>query len=1111
MRIGIRSKLLLLFFAVGILPLIAVGAVSYFNSVRSIERVLEERTAATVAKAADDVGHFFQTRLNEIDLLARNQEIQDFYALYRTDAAAARKRLLPHVETYFRSFFTGPRQTITQIRYLDAEGALAFHYFREARQRGANLSGQLYVSAATDTNFSPPDLTSLPDDLSITSAFTRAHAPVLRLGRWVTGADGERLGYLLADLEVSQLLREAGAVRRWQRNERLLLIDRASGRFLFHPQPSLIGQIVEQAMPSFAPVYTRIREEASGSERFADSDGERLISYVNDDDLNWQFAVVSPMAAFTETVRRTALFNLVVALTSILLILALTPLVIGRITRSIRQVAEGAEAIAAGDLEQRIEVATQDETGVLADAFNRMAASLKQTMDELRALAVELEDRVRHRTADLEALNRRLAIERAVEHVRAEAMSMRASEDLMKVVVSLFQAMKTPDVTDGESGALTTHFGINIIDEEAGEVGTYSQGDRDFEWAGVLPLTVSEDIKSLYLFWREDQTWTRRYTGEYAEREMRQAEESGGLSGGELIRLREYARYMTDRWVADAPFSHGTLTMHRAGAEPFSAEEIDLLARFADAVSLGYARFYDFEQLEGQNRALEEANQQIQEANRLKSEFLANMSHELRTPMNAIVGFSRLVHRKAKGLLPERQVGNLEKVLQSSEILMSLINDVLDLSKIEAGRLEIAPEKFSLHELVESCLGTVTPMVKGNVETRAELPEEIDVIYSDSSRIRQILINLLSNAAKFTEQGSITVSVKETGESLIDLAVTDTGIGIPPESVEYIFEEFRQVDGSTTRKYGGTGLGLPISKRLAQMLGGDIRVESTVGEGSTFIVSLPTQYAPVVEEDANIEEIAERPADSSRRLVLAIDDDPDVISLLTQEIEEEGYQVIGATRALEGIEKAKQMGPYAITLDIMMPGMDGWEAISLLKGDPATRDIPLIVVSIIDNKDLGFRLGADEYLLKPVDKESLIQVLRRYEGPGHRVLVADDDPVVVDLVRQLLEEDGWKVESATNGQEALEAIGRERPDVLLLDLMMPVMDGFETLQRLREEEGTRDLPVVVITAKDLSREEREELQRNTTRIIEKNGMDRERILGELRTSLKELKTKGGSR
>ena len=907
MRIGIRSKLLLLFFAVGILPLIAVGAVSYLNSVRSVERVLEERTAATVEKAAEDVGRFFQSRLSEIDLLGRNQEVQDFYALYRTDAAAAREQLLPGVETYLRRLFTGPRQTIAQLRYLDAEGALIFRYFREGGQRGADLSGRLYAAAATDTNFSTLDLTSRPDDLSITSTFTPAHGPVLRLGCWVTGAEGDRLGYLLVDLEVSRLLREAGAVRRRQRSERLMLIDRGSGRFLFHPQPSLIGQNVGQAMPSLAPVYARIQEDASGSERFADKDGDRLISYVNDDELNWQFAVVSPMAAFTETVRRAALFNLAVTLTSIALILALTPLVIGRIARSIRQVAEGAEAIAGGDLEQRIEVPAHDETRILADAFNRMAASLKRTMGDLHALTAELEDRVRLRTA-----------------------------------------------------------------------------------------------------------------------------------------------------------------------------------------------------------ALEEANDQIQEANRLKSEFLANMSHELRTPMNAIVGFSRLVHRKAKGLLPERQVENLEKVLQSSEILMSLINDVLDLSKIEAGRLEIVPEKFSLHELVVSCLGTVTPMVKSNVETRAELPEKIDVVYSDSSRIRQILINLLSNAAKFTEQGSITVSVKDTGAGRIDLAVADTGIGIPPESVEYIFEEFRQVDGSTTRKYGGTGLGLSISKRLAQMLGGDIRVESAVGEGSTFTVSLPTQYAPAAKEDADIVEIDARPADSSRRLVLVIDDDPDVISLLTQEIEEEGYQVIGATRALEGIEKAKQINPYAITLDIMMPGMDGWEAISRLKGDPATRDIPLIVVSIIDNKDLGFRLGADEYLLKPVDKESLIRVLRRYEGPGHRVLIADDDPVVVDLVRQLLEEDGWKVDGATNGREALEAIGRQRPDVLLLDLMMPVMDGFETLQHLREKEGTRDLPVVVITAKDLSREEREELQRNATRIIEKNGMDRERILGELGASLKELKTGGES-
>ncbi len=508
--------------------------------------------------------------------------------------------------------------------------------------------------------------------------------------------------------------------------------------------------------------------------------------------------------------------------------------------------------------------------------------------------------------------------------------------------------------------------------------------------------------------------------------------------------------------------------------------------------------------LQASNQALTAANQQIQEANRLKSEFLANMSHELRTPMNAIVGFSKLVYRKTRGVLPERQRANLEKVLQSSDILMALINDILDLSKIEAGHLEIQPEHFSIRDLVQGCAHTVTPMVQEGVELRTEVPEEIDTLYGDPARIRQILINLLSNAAKFTEEGRITLAARSLSNQ-IELSVADTGIGIPPEAHDLIFDEFRQVDGSTTRQHGGTGLGLNISKKLTEMLGGTIRVESEVGKGSTFIVTLPNRYedtkAPAPRGEAAP---AERLPDPSRRLVLSIDDDPNVLSLITQELEEEGYQVVGASRALEGIEKAKQVGPYAITLDIMMPGMDGWEAIARLKDDPQTRDIPLIVLSIIDNKELGFRLGADEYLVKPIDKQALLNALRRVEGQGRELLVADDDPAVVDLVCQLLEDNGWNVRSAANGQEALDEIARQQPDVLLLDLMMPVLDGFATLQQLREAPATQDLPVIIITAKDLAPQEREELRLHATRIIEKNGLDREHLLSELKETLKSL-------
>ena len=489
------------------------------------------------------------------------------------------------------------------------------------------------------------------------------------------------------------------------------------------------------------------------------------------------------------------------------------------------------------------------------------------------------------------------------------------------------------------------------------------------------------------------------------------------------------------------------------------------------------------------------------------------MSHELRTPMNAIVGFSKLVYRKAKGVLDQRQVGNLEKVLRSSEILLALINDILDLSKIEAGRLEMQPEEFDIRELVQGCISTVSPMVKGGVAVQADLSDEVRTVYSDPSRIRQILINLLSNAAKFTEAGSITVGLKPVGEGVLELSVADSGIGIPKESLEAIFEEFRQVDGTTTRKYGGTGLGLSISQRLAGMLGGGIRLESEEGKGSTFTVSIAARYgqsAPAGGRRVGVAGEESLPTDGApadgRRIVLCIDDDPNVISLISQELEEEGYQVVGATRALEGIEKAHSVSPCAITLDIMMPGMDGWEAISRLKADPATRDIPLIVISIIDNKELGYRLGADEYLVKPVEKEALLRSLQRFDRGGGEALVIDDDPAVVELVTQLLEEDGWTVQGAGDGQEGLNKLRRRPSDVVLLDLMMPVMDGFEALRKIRasRSERIRNLPVIIITAKDLSAQERRDLLQSTTRIIEKDGLDRERLLRELRESLKEM-------
>jgi signal transduction histidine kinase/DNA-binding response OmpR family regulator/HAMP domain-containing protein len=678
---------------------------------------------------------------------------------------------------------------------------------------------------------------------------------------------------------------------------------------------------------------------------------------------------------------------------------------------------------------------------------------------------------------------------RAEQHVRTVVGDMTSADEIERVV----------DVLERELHDLGIQFdavGVNIINED--ETGFrrsgLMSGDGSARVHHLEPHT-GVNIDALIARWRADEVWHR---GRSAD--------STGAPG----------------WVVDVPFEFGTLAINRhLGYDPqaFTDDEIEILKGFADVVSLGYRRFRDFQRLEAQNKALEEANEQIQEANRHKSEFLANMSHELRTPMNAIVGFSKIVHRKAKTQLDERQVDNLERVLHSSEILMALINDILDLSKIEAGRLEVQAEPFNLPELLTSAVGTASPLFKRSVNVVTELDDGPRIINSDSARVHQIIINLLGNAAKFTEEGSVTVALHAASDDRIDIAVTDTGIGIPQDKVDQIFEEFVQADGTTTRKYGGTGLGLSISRKLAQMLGGDIRLESVVGEGSTFTVSLPTQMpSPLSEGEGDPDHSAtdddaagdntgaSTDTSGGNRIVLAIDDDPNVISLIAQELEEDGYQVVGANRAINGIQKAHDMKPHAITLDIMMPGMDGWEAISRLKSHPDTADIPVIVVSIIDDKELGYRLGADEYLVKPVDRDALTRVLHKFEGRGKQVLICDDDPNLIELTRQLLEEDGWTVRAATNGQEALDEIGRERPDALLLDLMMPVMDGFETLNRLRAEVATADLPVIIITAKDLAGDELEALRDNASRVIEKDGLDRDRILRELRESMRTVRS-----
>jgi signal transduction histidine kinase/DNA-binding response OmpR family regulator len=507
-------------------------------------------------------------------------------------------------------------------------------------------------------------------------------------------------------------------------------------------------------------------------------------------------------------------------------------------------------------------------------------------------------------------------------------------------------------------------------------------------------------------------------------------------------------------------------------------------------------------------RNLREAQRAAELANTAKSEFLANMSHELRTPMNAIIGYSEMLLEDAEDEGNEEISGDLKKILGAGKHLLALINDVLDLSKIEAGKMEVYVENFEIGALIDDVVATTRTLVeKNDNQLRVEVDASLGQMRADLTKVRQALFNLLSNAAKFTHDDEISLVVEREavdGVEWVRMTVSDNGIGIPAEKLDHVFEEFSQADVSTSRDYGGTGLGLPISRRFCRMMGGDITVQSRSGKGSAFTIRLPIQVmsdAPPVPAPDAPAAAAAMPGESGEvRTVLVIDDDPNALDLLGRTLQGAGVHVVTASGGLEALRLAKTLHPAAITLDVLMPEMDGWEVLRELKCDPETRDIPVIMVTMTDDREKGYALGATEFLTKPIDRGRLVQLLDCYAiaGAERRALVVDDQSANRDMLRRALEKEGWQVDEAENGRAALDRVAEREPSLILLDLMMPVMDGFAFVTQLRKTEGWRGIPIVVVTAKDLTDEDRRRLSGEVVGLIQKGGTDRESLLAQIR-------------
>jgi signal transduction histidine kinase/CheY-like chemotaxis protein len=515
------------------------------------------------------------------------------------------------------------------------------------------------------------------------------------------------------------------------------------------------------------------------------------------------------------------------------------------------------------------------------------------------------------------------------------------------------------------------------------------------------------------------------------------------------------------------------------------------------------------------------AQEASETANKSKSLFVANMSHELRTPLNAILGYSEMLLEEALDREEVQFSADLEKINAAGKHLLALINDILDLSKIEAGKMELFLEEFEVSQLIDEVAATIRPLVDTNANTlRISVAPDLGSMFADQIKVRQALYNLLSNAVKFTTRGMITLDAERErmdGIEWIIFRLTDTGIGLSSEQILKLFQNFAQADASTTRKFGGTGLGLALTRRFCQMMGGDVTVHSVPDEGSVFTIKLPAfvlEISPEVDPadgaaattaavNSAVGSGGSGSSEDTDQCVLVIDDDPAQRDLIQRFLTKEGFCVRGAGSGEEGLRLAHQLRPVAITLDVMMPRMDGWTVLAALKSDTALRDIPVIMVTMVDDPERGFALGAADFATKPVNRQRLSMILKKFTCPHPPcpVLLVEDDAPTRAMTRRMLENEGCTVSEAENGLVALECLERERPSLILLDLGMPVMDGFEFADQVRQRPEWQSIPIVVLTARDITNQERRRLNGYVETILQKSGDSREELLNRVRDLL----------
>ena len=782
----------------------------------------------------------------------------------------------------------------------------------------------------------------------------------------------------------------------------------------------------------------------------------------------WSIAYLQDKSSLTASLSSQNRLSLLIATLMAALISVLVVIASNQLTKPILALTRTAEQVSAGDLTVQTKITTSDELGILGNTFNNMTR-------QLRDLIESLENRVLERTKQLAQQNTALQLRsrqlQTVADVARSIVSTRAVDSLLDLVTKLvserfgfYHAGIFLKDEEGEYAVLraaNSRGGKRMLDRghklKVGQVGIvgYVTGTGD-------PRIATDVGEDAVFFNNPDLPETK-------------SEMAIPLKLGESV--------------------IGALDVQSVDSDAFTNEDIALFTTLADQISVAIenANAYEISQ-----RTLEE----LREVDRVKSQFLANMSHELRTPLNSVIGFSRVILKGIDGPINDTQEQDITAIYNSGMHLLNMINEILDMSKIEAGKMELQLEEKQVTELIENSILANQGLIKDKpIELRANIQPDLPNVKIDEVRINQVLTNLISNAVKFTEEGSITInaSLQENlqGKEEILITIADTGIGIAPEDQSKLFQRFSQVDDSPTRRTGGTGLGLSICRSLVELHGGTIGLlKSEPGAGSEFYFTIPVE--------PKLKEISMDFPQENNRVVLSIDDDEQVIRLYERFLKPHGYTVVPLTDPTRAVERASELHPFAITLDVMMPEKDGWQVLNDLKTHEETRDIPVMICSILEEEEKGFSLGAADYLVKPFLHDDLANALQRINQNNdvHEIMIVDDDPEYLRLLQQIIEENGhYMPVIAEGGEAALKLLAEFTPDVIVMDLMLSDVNGFEMLEKIKQDSRLTNVPVIILTSTELDDEQKKLLSKYHDQIFDKWSIDKNTLLNNLQTNL----------